>query len=183
MVPKKVFLTKGVGKHQEKLESFEAALRNAGIAKYNLVRVSSILPPNCKIISPEEGQRLLRPGEITFCVLSDLGSNEANRLLTASIGVAIPADPETYGYLSEHHAFGQPEQIAGDYAEDMAASMLASVLGIKFDPKASWDEKRQVWQLHGKTVKTRNITMSASVGDDGMWTTVVAAAVFIPSDK
>ncbi|HHV72091.1 MAG TPA: arginine decarboxylase, pyruvoyl-dependent [Clostridia bacterium] len=183
MVPNKVFLTKGVGRHREKLESFEAALRNAGIAQYNLVRVSSILPPNCEIIDPELGKTLLKPGEITFCVLSDLSSNEANRLLSASIGLAIPADPQAYGYLSEHHAFGQPEKVAGDYAEDLAASMLASILGIEFDPDASWDEKRQIWQMHGKIVKTRNITQSATVGEDGMWTTVVAAAVFIPPDK
>ena len=38
-VPKKIFLTKGVGKHREKLSSFEMALRSAGIAQFNLVRV------------------------------------------------------------------------------------------------------------------------------------------------
>lgn len=180
MVPNKIFLTKGVGKHLEKLESFEAALRDAGIAKYNLVRVSSILPPGCEIIETERKEGLLKPGEITYCVLSDLGSNEPNRLLSASIGIAIPADPQAYGYLSEHHAFGQSERVAGEYAEDLAASMLASILGLEFDPDASWNEKKQIWQLQGKIVKTRNTTITATVGEDGMWTTVVAAAVFIP---
>ncbi|HKN47266.1 MAG TPA: pyruvoyl-dependent arginine decarboxylase, partial [Candidatus Polarisedimenticolia bacterium] len=63
-VPKKLHLTKGVGKHREKLSSFEMALRSAGIASYNLVRVSSIFPPHCKLISPQEGTKLLRPGQI-----------------------------------------------------------------------------------------------------------------------
>ena len=41
MVPKRIFLTNGVGKHKERLTSFELALRDAGIAAQNLVRVSS----------------------------------------------------------------------------------------------------------------------------------------------
>ena len=45
MVPKRLFFTKGVGKHKERLTSFELALRDAGIAAQNLVRVSSIFPP------------------------------------------------------------------------------------------------------------------------------------------
>src|SRR5207302_2033465 len=55
MVPKKVFFTKGVGVHKEKLASFEMALRVAGLAHCNLVLVSSIYPPGCKIIPKEEG--------------------------------------------------------------------------------------------------------------------------------
>jgi len=50
-VPKEMFFTKGVGKHREKLTSFELALRSAGIAACNLVRVSSIFPPGCRLLS------------------------------------------------------------------------------------------------------------------------------------
>ena len=55
MVPKKIFFTKGVGTHKEKLASFELALRDAGIAACNLILVSSILPPGCKKVSKEYG--------------------------------------------------------------------------------------------------------------------------------
>ena len=106
MVPTHMFLTRGVGVHKEKLASFEQALRSAGVAYCNLVSVSSILPPNCKIIPRKRGEKLLNPGEITFCVMARSETNERNRLVSASIGLAIPTDRQTYGYLSEHHAHG-----------------------------------------------------------------------------
>lgn len=177
-VPTRVFFTKGVGTHRDQLRSFELALRDAGIEKYNLVHVSSILPPRCKIIPKSEGLKELKPGQIVFCVMARCSSDEARRLLAASIGCAVPADPDAYGYLSEHHAFGQNEKQAGDYAEDLAASMLASTLGIEFDDTANWDEKEQVWKLSGKIVRTRNETQTAIVNGNG-YTTVVAAAVFL----
>ncbi len=178
LVPTRVFFTKGVGTHRDQLRSFEAALRDAGIEKYNLVHVSSILPPRCKIIPKSEGLKELKPGQIVFCVMARCSSNEPRRLIAASIGCAVPADPDAYGYLSEHHAYGQNEKQAGDYAEDLAASMLASTLGIEFDDTANWDEKEQVWKMSGKIVRTRNETQTAIVNGDG-WTTVVAAAVFL----
>lgn len=183
MVPQYVFLTKGVGKHKERLESFESALKDAKIEKFNLVRVSSIFPPYCKITSREKGFKILSAGEIIFCVLSDLSSNEPNRLLAASIGVAIPKDSSQYGYISEHHAYGQTERAAGVYAEDLAACMLASTLGIEYDEEVTYDARREIWKMHGKIVKTRNITQSALVDKKGLWTTVIAAAVFVPSKQ
>lgn len=179
MIPTKVFLTKGVGRHREKLESFELALRDAKIEKFNLVKVSSILPPNCKVIPVEKGLKLLEPGQIVFCVLSENCSNEPMRLVAASVGGAIPADTTTYGYLSEHHSFGETEEKAGDYAEDLAACMLATTLGIEFDPDKNYDERKELWKISNKIVKTANSTQSAVVGKDGKWTTVVAAAVFV----
>lgn len=179
MVPKAMFLTKGVGRARERLESFEMALRDAQIAVYNLVRVTSIFPPKCKIISRKQGLEKFEPGEIVYCVLSSCDTNEPNRLIAASIGIAIPRDRRMHGYLSEHHGYGQTEFVSGEYAEDLAAKMLASTMGIPFDPEAAWDERRQVWKLHNKIVTTKNITQSA-VGDKrGRWTTVLAAVVFI----
>jgi len=177
-VPRAVFFTKGVGIHKEELHSFELALRDAGIEKFNLVQVSSIMPPNCKIISRSQGLKRLQPGAITYCVLSRCCSNEPRRLLVASIGCAIPTDKNTYGYISEHHAFGQTEKQAGEYAEDLAAAMLASTLGIDFNIDESWDEKKEIFKISGKIVGTRNITQS-SIVKDHRYTTVIAAAVFV----
>jgi arginine decarboxylase len=179
MVPKKVFLTKGVGRDKEKLTSFEKALRNAGIAQFNLVSISSIFPPGCKLISKSEGLKLLKPGQIVYTVISRNSTNEPHRLITASVGVAIPKDPNQYGYLSEHEGFGETEEKAGDYAEDLAATMLATILGLQFDPESSYDEKKEIWKMSGRIVKTTNITQSAIGDKNGLWTTVVAAAVFI----
>ena len=177
MVPKKLFLTKGVGRHKEELRSFELALRNAGIEKCNLVQVSSIIPPSCKIISRKQGLGALVPGQITFCVLAKCSSNEFSRLIASSIGCAIPNDRKLYGYLSEHHAFGKTEKASGEYAEDQAAAMLASTLGIEFDEEKSWDEKKEVYRISDKIVRTTNITQSAIVKKG--YSTVLAAAVFL----
>lgn len=183
MVPNKVFFTKGVGVHKEKLASFELALRTAGLAYCNLVLVSSIYPPGCKRISKEDGVKLLRPGEIVFCVYDRESSNEPNRLVAASVGVAIPADENQHGYLSEHHSFGETDEKAGEYAEDLAASMLATTLGIEFNPDTAWDEREQIFKMSEKIVRTTNITQSAIGNKDGLWTTVFAAAVFVNDDN
>ena len=177
-LPSKAFLTKGVGRHKEKLTSFELALRDARVAQYNLVRVSSIWPPHCQLLTWEEGVKVLRPGQVTFAVVAEAQTNEPSRLATAAIGLAIPADPSHHGYISEHHAFGQRQQPAGDYAEDLAASMLATVLGVPFDPDQAWDERREQWRLSGEIVETRNISCSAEAQDDGRWVTVVSAVIF-----
>src|ERR1700723_2668615 len=142
-VAKKIFLTKGVGKHRERLSSFELALRNAGIAACNIVRVSSIFPPYCKLISRSEGLKHLKPGQVAFTVISENQTREPHRLIAAGVGLALPADKSMYGYLSEHHSFGESEEIAGEYTEELAAEMLATTLNVEFDPDLSWDEKKR----------------------------------------
>jgi arginine decarboxylase len=179
MVPKYVFFTKGVGIHREKLASMELALRDAGIEKYNLVRVSSIFPPNCRIITRARGMELLRPGQIAFCVLAEVAANEPGRQMAASIGLAVPGDGDQYGYLSEHHSFGETDEKAGDYAEDLAATMLATTLGLDFDPESAYDQRKEIYRMSQKIVRSQNTTQSARADKHGRWTTCLAAAVFV----
>ena len=179
LIPRKLFLTCGVGIHREKLTSFEMALREAGIAQFNIVRVSSIFPPNCKIIAKDEGMKLLQPGEIVFAVLAEMSTNEPGRRIVASIGIAEPADHDKYGYLSEHHAFGQTDQEASDYAEDLAATMLATTLGIPFDPEKDYNERKEQYAMGREIVDTTSITMATTAAPGGVWTTVIATAVLI----
>lgn len=176
-VPKKVFFTKGVGSHKEKLASFEMALRNAKIASYNIVEVSSILPPGCIFISANEGVKELTPGQILHVVLSRNSTNEPNRLIGAAVGVAIPKDKKMYGYLSEHHSFGENEQKTGDYAEQLAETMLTTILEIK-DADSTGDSGN-VEEIR-KMIRTRNVTQTAIGGKSGLWTTVIAASVLLP---
>jgi arginine decarboxylase len=183
VVPIKLFLTKGVGVHREKAASYQLALRAAGVAHCNLVLVSSIYPPGCKIIPKDEGLKLLRPGDIVFAVYDRQSTNEPNRLIAASVGLAVPAEPSMHGYLSEHHSFGETDERAGDYAEDLAASMLATTLGIEFNPESDWDEREQLFKQAGKIVRTSNITQSAVGNKDGLWTSVFAAAMLIGEDN
>lgn len=179
IIPSRLFLTKGRGQHKEKLASLEQALRDAGIAPFNLVRVSSIFPPHCKLVSREEGLKALLPGQIVFLVMSENATNEAHRMISASIGLAIPNDPSRYGYLSEHHSFGQNEKEAGLYAEQLAAEMLATTLGKNPDTSRIWNEESKIFQISDDLfVRTRSITQTIK-GEKGLWTTALAAAVFI----
>ncbi len=179
-VPTKIFFTKGVGRSKEYLTSFELALRSAGIEKCNLVTVSSIYPIGCKRITKEEGLKILQAGQITFCVMARNSTNEPNRLIASSIGVALPADAEMYGYLSEHHPFGETEKNAGEYAEDLAATMLATTLGVEFNPGTDWSERENIYKMSGKIVRSFNITQSAEGDKNGLWTTVISVAVLLP---
>lgn len=180
IIPSKVFLTRGKGQHKEKLASFELALRSGGIAPFNLVKVSSIFPPRCKLISKKEGLKLLKPGQVVFLVISECATDEALRQMSSSIGLAIPNDPNRYEYLSEHHCFGQSEKEAGQYVEDLAAYMLATTLGVDFDTSQIWDEEKNFYKISDKiVVRTRNTTQTAK-GKKGVWTTAFSAAVFIP---
>lgn len=178
--PTKIFFTKGVGRHKDYLQSFELALRQAGIEKCNLVMVSSIYPSGCKRITKEQASQLLEPGAITFCVMARNFTNEPNRLIATSIGVALPSDDSHYGYISEHHPFGEPEKVAGEYAEDLAATMLATTLGVEFDSETAWNERENVYKQSGKIFKTFNVTQSAEGDKNGLWTTVISAAVMLP---
>ncbi len=178
-IPKIMFFTKGKGIHKDYLTSFELALRDASISDLNLVSVSSIKPPHCKIVNRHEGRKHLMPGQIVFTVMAKSATNEPNRLIAASIGLARPADDAQYGYLSEHHSTGETSLKAGDYAEDMAMEMLATTIGLPSDPTLTWDQNEEQWKLSGKIYKTQNFTQSAEGNKDGMWTTVISAAVLI----
>lgn len=170
---------KGVGKERERLASFEMALRDADIAEYNLVKVTSIFPPRCRVIPPKEGVTKLKAGQILYVVLAESSTNEPNRLIAASIGVAIPKDPDQYGYLSEHHSYGETSSKVGEYAEDLAAYMLATTLGISFEDDVVYDPRKDLWRIKKEVVSTRNITQTAVGEKNGLWTTAIAAAVLL----
>lgn len=174
-----MFFTKGTGKHRDSLQSFEGALRNAGIAGYNLVKVSSIYPPNCKIVSRKRGLAKLSLGQIIYCVLADCRTNEPNRLAGAGIGLALPADSSMHGYISEYHGFGMTLRVCGDYVEDMAATMLATTQGIDLDPDKAYNERKEIYQTKGLVVRARAVVQTIEGDKNGLWTTAVAAAVFI----
>ena len=178
LVPAKVFLTKGVGRHKYQLKSFEQALRQAGVAQQNLVQVSSILPPKCKIVSRESGLKALVPGQISYCVMARSDTSEHGRLVASSIGVAIPRDNNQWGYLSEVHGHGMNRRQAEDMAEDLAAGMLGTTLGLELDPDKAWSEKEQAYRASGLFIRTTNITQTAR-GQKDLWTTTVAMAMFL----
>ena len=179
IVPRKAFFVTGLGIHKQKLASFEAALRDAGIAPYNLVYVSSIFPPKCQIVEKEEGLADLEFGQIVYCVMAKAETREPSRLIATAVGLAVPQESNRYGYISEHHAFGETAEQAGEYAEDLAATMLATTLGIDFDPDVAWNERKQIYEASGQIFKTRAHSVAAEGPEDGSWITAISVAVFV----
>ena len=155
------------------------ALRDAGIEIFNLVRVSSIFPPHCKVVSKNQGLKKLQAGQIVHCVLAETSTNEPSRMVGAGIGLAVPTVGDQYGYISEHHDFGLKEPKLRDLVEDMAATMLATTLGIEFDPETAYDERKETYRMSGRIIRTRACVQTAEGDKDGLWTTVVAGAVLI----
>jgi arginine decarboxylase len=83
-----------------------------------------------------------------------------------------------YGYISEHHGYGMTEAQSGEYAEDLAATMLASTLGIDFDADAAWNERKRVYETSNLIIDSLSLTAAAEGDEAGLWTCAVAAAVF-----
>ncbi len=177
-VPQKVFLTKGVGVHAERLNSFEEALRDARISQMNLVTVSSIVPPHCELVEIEEGLKHLSFGQITFCVMSRCESNEEGRLLAAAVALLLPENRDDYGYISEYHGYGMKQDEVEDLVCDQAAELYASAKGFKINWKRAWSEEDFKYTLEERKYSPKYVA-SVAAGVKGKWVTTVAAAVFI----
>jgi arginine decarboxylase len=180
MIPKKLFLTKGHGTHRHRLQSFELALRDAGIASCNLVNVSSIVPPHCELISRKDGMSLLHPGEITYCVLSkDHTKNPGT--IGASVGIAIPDSTDEYGYIAEYHDLEESVSQLKTTVEDLAILMLATTKGVTASlesPHKTVSDEEIVDRFKDK-MKTDSVAELLQHTDPDRWSTVVAVAVFI----
>ncbi len=186
LVPKCFFLTRGKGTAKDKLHSFELALRDAGISPYNLVKVSSIIPPGCRQISKEEGLKKLSPGGIVFCVLSENFTNEKSRIIGSSVGIALPADPLQVGYISEHHSTGESEIECGIHAEYLAAIMLITLMGKDVEHHEIFERRRKKKDHYKLEVghlqeveKTMHICQVMDGCDNSRWCSTVAAAVLV----
>ncbi len=84
-----------------------------------------------------------------------------------------------YGYISELHGYGMTADAAGEQAEDLAATMLASTLGLDFDPDAAWNERKQIYEHSNLIIDSELITAAAACGPGDHWTCAIAAAVFL----
>lgn len=157
MPPNKVFLTKGVGKHKEKLASFELALRDADIADYNIIRVTSILPPHAQLISKEKGIQNFKPGQIVYCVMAENVTREP-KLIGVSLAAALPKDRNKIGYFAELMGTDNETKNLAQKAEDLTSMILNTIIGID-------------------VAETRSVTQVVQ-GEHDLWTTVVASAVF-----
>ncbi|MDZ7689505.1 MAG: pyruvoyl-dependent arginine decarboxylase [Halobacteriales archaeon] len=163
-VPSEVFLVSGVGRHAVPVASFERALRDAGVEPYNIVPVSSILPPDADFVEPHEGVERLSPGQVVHAVLGRDTTDEGRA--TAAVGVAR-AD-EGHGYFVERSgvsdAGGACNGAERDSAETLAREMV------------------ETSDATGEVVDSFAVEAKASVEEDDRYVTAVVAAVFVPPE-
>lgn len=180
LIPTKFFLTKGTGVHQKELRAFENALRDAGIQTCNLIKTSSIIAAGCQRITPEEGRRLITPGQITFAVLAQSQTNEPGQQIAAGIGMAQPKDKTLYGYLTEaEEVIGRtPEDVEQDVIE-MAIENLVTEWNPKFDGEKVYRKGKKNYRLEDRDISIDSMVVSATGAEKNQYTVVVAAAVFI----
>jgi len=105
--PDKYFLTCGKSEGYMPLNAFDGALLDAKVGDTNLVRMSSILPPNCKEIEPVK----LPGGSLVPLAYAGITSHIPGEKISAGVAVAIPADPSEPGLIMEYSAKGHKEEI------------------------------------------------------------------------
>ncbi|MEF8848620.1 MAG: arginine decarboxylase, pyruvoyl-dependent [Candidatus Thermoplasmatota archaeon] len=163
-IPKKFFLTTGKGTHRYELQSFELALRDAGIEKCNLVKVSSIIPPECKQIERKIGINKIKPGQITYVVLSMNKTKEVEQTIGASIGIAKPSNKEKHGYIAEYRSIDESKDKIEKKARKIATTMLNTL---------------QEKDLEKDEIVTKSVSQTGKNIKPKFWHTVLAAAVFV----
>jgi arginine decarboxylase len=180
LIPKRFFLTKGIGIHEKQLRSREQALRDAGIEVCNLIKISSVVAPGCKRISREEGLKALYPGMMTFAVQALSATNEPDQIVTAGLGLAQPVDDNYHGYITEVEEMMGIE--AADVEQDvveMAVENLISSWGIKTDGDDVIRKGKKHYEFDGRKVEVDSLVASAKGHEDRLWTTVFVAAVYL----
>ena len=162
-VPSEVFLVTGVGNHSAPVASFEHALRDAGVEPYNLVSVSSILPPEAEFVEPHEGVERLSPGQVVHAVLGRETVTEGR----ASAAVGVARAEEGHGYFIERSGV----ENAGDSAETLAREMIET------------SETAGTSETTGGVAESFSVEATAVAEEGGdEHTTAVAAAVFVPPE-
>ena len=100
----KAATTSGSAEGTTPLNAFDNALLAAGIGNINLVKVSSILPPEAAIVDLPR----LRPGAIVPTAYAAMTSEVPGEVVAAAVGWARPADPKANGVIMEFHDKATP---------------------------------------------------------------------------
>lgn len=95
-------MSKGVGVSLARLSSFDKALLDAGVGNYNLVRVSSILPSNCREVSITEIQNHIREGSLLPTAYATISSGSLGQHIASAVAVGIPVNGNHVGVIMEY---------------------------------------------------------------------------------
>ena len=106
-MPTRYFLACGASEGYMPLNAFDGALLQAGIGNTNIVKMSSIVPPHCKPISPIA----LPPGALVPVAYASIASDIPGEIISAGIAVALPEDETRNGLIMEYSAKGERQKI------------------------------------------------------------------------
>jgi arginine decarboxylase len=121
-IPGRYFIVCGAADAQTPLNAFDGALHNAGIGDLNLVRVSSIIPPNCRKVE----SHTINPGSLIAAAYASITSALPGEVIAAGIAVAIPEEPDRAGVVMEYSARGHREEI-----EEIVINMARGALEMR----------------------------------------------------
>lgn len=119
-------LVAGSGTDDYMISSFDSALLDAGVGNYNLVRVSSILPPNCT----QEKEISLADGSVLFTAYATL-TTQTKELIASAIAVAIPSDIRQHGVIMEYSDRTSKENAIEIVKELAGKAMIKRHIAVK----------------------------------------------------
>ncbi len=105
--PTKYFLVSGAADGYTPLNAFDGALLQAGIGNTNLVKMSSIVPPHCKLVAPIA----LPLGALVPAAYASITSDVPGEMISAGVAVALPEDENKNGLIMEYSAKGERHKI------------------------------------------------------------------------
>jgi arginine decarboxylase len=181
-IPRRVFFTAGTGQHKLERVAVQHAMRRAGVSQCNLVKVSSILPPETQVITRAEGIRLLRPGNIVFAVIAQSQTNEPHQRITPAIAWANPEKRGVPGYIAEVEedlAKGKTEETAADEVGEEAITILAETLRVKVDSKRKWSRRKRTTRIGRTNVGIGYLAASTEGPEERDGETDFAAAIVL----
>ncbi len=118
-------LASGIGTGPTKLSAFDAALNHAGVANYNLIRLSSVVPPVAEIVEHEEAiPAESLPGgwgDRLYVVLAEKRVDTPNTEAWAGIGWV--QDKETGRGLFVEHEGESEKSVRRDIQQSLEALM------------------------------------------------------------
>lgn len=141
--------------------ALDAALRDAFIADFNLIRVTSIVPPGVGIhaMPRGDGKPIDGNGAMLPAVYEVATTYVEGQRVSAAIGVGVPLDPKRAGVIFTNSGVGLEERECVEQVAQFVSEGMTLVRGC-----------------HSYEFKT--CSASAIGGGGGTWTTALAALCF-----
>ncbi len=127
--PKKFKIVTGAAEASYKLTAFDHALMKAGISNVNLLRVSSILPPE----AVQDQDMVLAPGSLAPTAYGSITCDRPGTIISAAVGIGF--SPDTFGVIME---------FSGECGKDTARAEIEGMI-------------KEAFELRGLTLKNMQV--------------------------